>query len=79
MTRSPTSPTCWTLSGSASQWKGAKQGKVSESLVDGRYANPMIVIDEVAKAASSAQYDPPGSPHSLLEHDTASSFVDEFC
>ena len=68
----------WVLSGSASQWRGAKPGKVFESLVDGRYANPVIVIDEIDKAASDAQYDPLGSLYSLLEHDTASSFVDEF-
>lgn len=68
----------WLLSGSASQWKGAKPGKVFESLVDGKYANPVIVIDEIDKAASDAQYDPLGSLYSLLEHDTASSFVDEF-
>ena len=68
----------WLLSGSASQWKGARPGKVFESLVDGRYANPVIVIDEIDKAASDAQYDPLGSLYSLLEHDTASAFVDEF-
>ena len=68
----------WVLSGSASQWRGAKPGKVFESLVDGRYANPVIVIDEIDKAASDAQYDPLGSLYSLLEHDTAASFVDEF-
>ena len=68
----------WLLSGSASQWKGAKPGKVFESLVDGRYANPVIVIDEIDKAASDAQYDPLGSLYSLLEHDTACSFIDEF-
>ncbi len=68
----------WLLSGSASQWKGAKPGKVFESLVDGSYANPVIVIDEIDKAASDAQYDPLGSLYSLLEHDTAASFVDEF-
>ena len=68
----------WLLSGSASQWKGAKPGKVFESLVDGSYANPVIVIDEIDKAASDAQYDPLGSLYSLLEHDTACAFVDEF-
>lgn len=68
----------WLLSGSASQWKGAKPGKVFESLVDGQYANPVIVIDEIDKAASDAQYDPLGALYSLLEHDTACSFVDEF-
>ena len=45
----------WLLSGSASQWKGARPGKVFASLVDGRYANPITVIDEIDKPASDAQ------------------------
>lgn len=68
----------WLLSGSSSQWKGARPGKVFEALVDGQYANPVIVVDEIDKASSDAQYDPLGSLYSLLEHDTALSFVDEF-
>jgi len=68
----------WLLSGASSQWKGAKPGKVFEALVDGQYANPVIVVDEIDKASADAQYDPLGSLYSLLEHDTAVSFVDEF-
>ncbi len=68
----------WLLSGSSSQWKGSKPGKVFEALVDGQYANPVIVVDEIDKASADAQYDPLGSLYSLLEHDTAQSFVDEF-
>lgn len=68
----------WLLSGSSSQWKGAKPGKVFQTLVDGEYANPVIVVDEIDKASADAQYDPLGSLYSLLEHDTAQSFVDEF-
>ena len=68
----------WLLSGSSSQWKGAKPGKVFEALVDGHYANPVLVVDEIDKASADAQYDPLGALYSLLEHDTASSFVDEF-
>ena len=68
----------WLLSGSSSQWKGAKPGKVFEALVDGQYANPVIVVDEIDKASADAQYDPLGALYSLLEHDTAQSFVDEF-
>lgn len=68
----------WLLSGSSSQWKGSKPGRVFESLVEGQYANPVIVVDEIDKAAADAQYDPLGSLYSLLEHDTAQSFVDEF-
>ena len=68
----------WLLSGASSQWKGAKPGKVFEALVDGQYANPVIVVDEIDKASADAQYDPLGSLYSLLEHDTAQLFMDEF-
>ena len=68
----------WLLSGASSQWKGAKPGKVFEALVDGQYANPVVVVDEIDKASADAQYDPLGAMYSLLEHDTAGSFMDEF-
>ena len=68
----------WLLSGASSQWKGAKPGKVFEALVDGQYANPVIVVDEIDKASADAQYDPLGAMYSLLEHDTAQAFMDEF-
>ena len=68
----------WLLSGSSSQWKGSRPGKVFEALVDGQYANPVLVVDEIDKASSDAQYDPLGALYSLLEHDTAHAFVDEF-
>ena len=68
----------WLLSGSSSQWKGAKPGKVFEALVDGQYANPVIVVDEIDKASADAQYDPLGAMYNLLEHDTAGAFMDEF-
>jgi ATP-dependent Lon protease len=68
----------WILSGSSSQWNGAKSGKVFEAIVEGQYANPVIVVDEIDKASSDAQYDPIGALYSLLEHDTAKHFTDEF-
>lgn len=68
----------WVLSGASSQWKGARPGKVFETLVDGAYANPLIVVDEIDKAGGEHAYDPLGSLYSLLEHDTAHSFTDEF-
>ena len=68
----------WLLSGASSQWKGAKPGKVFDALVEGQYANPVIVVDEIDKASADAQYDPLGAMYSLLEHDTASAFMDEF-
>lgn len=68
----------WVLSGASSQWKGARAGKVFETLVEGQYANPVIVVDEIDKASAESTYDPLGSLYSLLEHDTAGSFTDEF-
>lgn len=68
----------WILSGSSSQWKNAKPGKVFEQLVHGTYANPLMVVDEIDKAASDGQYDPLGALYSLLEHDTAREFTDEY-
>ena len=68
----------WVLSGASSQWKGARAGKVFETLVDGQYANPVMVVDEIDKARGEQAYDPLGALYSLLEHDTAEQFVDEF-
>lgn len=68
----------WVLSGANAQWKGARPGKVFETLVDGQYANPVMVIDEIDKARGEHAYDPLGALYSLLEHDTARQFVDEF-
>jgi ATP-dependent Lon protease len=68
----------WVLSGASSQWKGARPGKVFETLVDGQYANPVMVVDEIDKARGEHAYDPMGALYSLLEHDTAGTFTDEF-
>ena len=68
----------WVLSGASSQWKGARPGKVFETLVDGAYANPVMVVDEIDKARSEHAYDPLGALYSLLEIDTAGAFTDEF-
>ena len=65
-------------SGASSQWKGARPGKVFETLVDGQYANPVMVVDEIDKAGGEHAYDPLGALYGLLEHDTAGSFTDEF-
>lgn len=68
----------WVLSGASSQWKGARPGKVFETLVDGQYANPVMVVDEIDKAGGEHAYDPLGALYSLLELDTAGCFTDEF-
>jgi len=68
----------WVLSGASSQWKNAKPGKVFDTFLNGDYANPVIVVDELDKASSDGQYDPLGALYELLEVDTATRFVDEF-
>lgn len=68
----------WVLSGASSQWKNARAGKVFETLVNGEFANPVLVVDELDKASAESHYDPLGALYSLLEQDTARSFVDEF-
>jgi ATP-dependent Lon protease len=68
----------WILSGASSQWKSAKTGKVFDVLVKGRYANPVVLVDELDKAGGDGQYDPLGALYTLLERDTAKEFVDEF-
>lgn len=68
----------WILSGASSQWKNAKPGKVFETFLNGEYANPVMVVDELDKTSADGQYDPLGALYGLLEVDTATRFVDEF-
>jgi ATP-dependent Lon protease len=68
----------WVLSGASSQWKNAKPGKVFDTFLNGDYANPVIVVDELDKASGDGQFDPLGALYELLEVATATRFVDEF-
>lgn len=68
----------WILSGASSQWKNAKPGKVFDTFLNGDYANPLLVVDELDKASRDGQYDPLGALYELLEAHTATHFVDEF-
>jgi ATP-dependent Lon protease len=68
----------WVLTGSSAQWHNARPGKVAQSLIEGEYANPVVVLDEVDKAGGDHRYDPMGALYTLLERDTAVHFKDEF-
>lgn len=68
----------WVLSGASSQWKNATPGKVFDTFVNGNYANPVMVVDEIDKASGDGQYDPLGALYELLECGAAMRFVDEF-
>src|SRR3977135_2659271 len=67
----------WVLSGASSQWKNAKPGKVFDTFLNGDYANPVIVVDEIDKTSSDGQYDPLGALYELLEVQTPPRFVAE--
>jgi len=66
------------ITGSSSSWKGAKCGKVAERLVRGKFANPVVLLDEVEKASGSTQSDPMAALYQLLEPETSRAFHDEF-
>jgi ATP-dependent Lon protease len=68
----------WVLTGASAQWQNARPGKVAQTLIEGDYANPVVVLDEVDKAGGDSRYDPMGALYTLLEPDTASHFKDEF-
>jgi ATP-dependent Lon protease len=68
----------WVLTGASAQWQNARPGKIAQTLIEGEYANPVVVLDEVDKAGGDHRYDPMGALYSLLERDTAATFKDEF-
>lgn len=68
----------WILSGASAQWNNARPGKVARALVEGDFANPLMVLDEVDKSSGDARYDPMGALYSLLEQETSVRFRDEY-
>jgi ATP-dependent Lon protease len=68
----------WVLSGASTQWHNARPGRVAQTLIEGEYANPVVVLDEIDKAGGDSRYDAMGALYALLERDTALHFKDEF-
>ncbi|HDZ13778.1 hypothetical protein LCGC14_1021910 [marine sediment metagenome] len=66
------------LNGGDSTWSESKPGFVSNSLRDSRYANPIILLDEIDKVGNDKIYDPLACLYSLLEPHSAANFRDEF-
>lgn len=66
------------LSGSSSVWRGGRPGLVLEAIVRARYANPMILLDELDKVPRQDSSPIDGPLHALLEPVTASRFRDEY-
>ncbi len=46
------------LGGMSTQWSDAKTGVVIDLLREGDFANPIVILDEIDKAASTAKHDP---------------------
>ncbi len=65
------------LAGSSTTWAEGKPGMVSNSLRKSNVANPILLIDEIDKVGGDKRYDPLGCLYTLLERETAKSFVDE--
>lgn len=66
------------LNGADSTWSESKPGFVSNSLRESRYANPIILLDEIDKVGNDKIYDPLACLYSLLEPHSAANFRDEF-
>lgn len=67
------------ISGMDSSWKGSKPGIVFDALVNGKTANPLILLNEIDKAqARGSNNSPISSLYALLEPESARRFVDEF-
>ncbi|MEQ1638855.1 MAG: AAA family ATPase [Methylococcales bacterium] len=65
------------LGGMSTQWSDAKTGVIIDLLRDEEAANPIVILDEIDKAAADAKHNPLGSLYSLLEQKTAGKFIDE--
>lgn len=64
------------LAGSETYWGNSQPGIVWKLLVQGGYANPLFVLDEVEKAPSTWG-DPLGALFQLLEQKSAEIFLDK--
>lgn len=65
------------LSGSNMTWRGAKQGKILDSLLKSTTINPIVVMDELDKA-KGGEWNPTLVLHQLLEEINSKEFIDEF-
>ena len=65
------------LVGSSDFWSNSKSGAVFDVLTSGDCGNPILVVDEVDKAATDSRYSPINGLYSLLEPGSAKSFHDE--
>lgn len=65
------------LSGGSLQWGEGAVGFIAESLAQSKYANPLILVDEIDKGGEGNRYNPLSPFYSLLESHSAKRFKDE--
>ncbi len=65
------------LSGGSLQWSEGSIGFIAKSLANSKFANPIILIDEIDKCNVDSRYDPINTLYSLLEPHSAKRFKDE--
>jgi ATP-dependent Lon protease len=64
------------IGGSDPGWAQTRTGKVFTQLVEGKYANPIFLLDEIDKTAGSERFSPWSALHDLLEPTAAKKFRD---
>ena len=71
-----TAQTATELTGSESYWSNSQCGHLFTTLVEGEFANPVVLIDEIDKARGADRYDPTAALYGLLEQNTAAVWHD---
>lgn len=64
------------LAGSEAFWTNTREGRLFETLVFGRTANPLVFLDELDKVSGDERYRPDAALYQLLEPRTATAFRD---
>lgn len=67
----------WLLVGASSQWKDAKPGLIYDNIIKSKYANNILILDELDKTMGS-NYPVDNCLLQLFEKHTAKEFKDEY-
>ena len=68
----------WVISGLDRAWHSGRPGLIVTSLVASQVGNVVVLLDEIDKASTDPRYNVVGGLYSLLEADSAATFVDEY-
>jgi len=67
-----------TLTGAEKHWSNSEAGQLFRLIVQGEFANPLVVLDELDKASSGgSRYRPVSALHAVLEPSTAQQLRDK--